>query len=91
MDFLDEEPDPPRENRDALFGFLGSEPDLAQCEADATDMSGLACCQSPQRPETCPYAVRFGEGFLCTHPECERIVAQTRNKPPPARPQEGPG
>ena len=74
---------PPLGNGGGCFRRRGAEPDLAQCAADATEMNGLARCLGPPGSELCPYALPFGEGFFCTHPQRDQIVARTRGSAPP--------
>ena len=53
-----------------------TEPNLALCRARHAGFGDYVDCLV-KHPERCRYALAFGEGHLCLHPERHQIVAHT--------------
>ena len=47
------------------------------CRVSDLGLTGFAECRI-SGPNPCPYAVPFGYGFLCKHPELKTIIANSR-------------
>ena len=58
----------------------GPQPDLTQCRATPVGTPALTDCLVPRRPLNCIYALSFGGGFFCLHPERHKIEARTRSQ-----------
>ena len=55
-------------------------PDENVCRAKWAVIGKVADCLV-QAPRNCAYALSFGHGFLCHHPDRQRIVEHTRRCP----------
>lgn len=52
-------------------------PDVARCRArQVPGQAGLVDCLVAEGAR-CPYALSFGYGFLCNHPQRDEIIART--------------
>ena len=51
-------------------------PDLAMCRAKRTGFDDYYDCLM-EKPASCPYALRFGSGFFCRHPDRHDFVNRT--------------
>ena len=51
--------------------------DIKDCYVSDVGLDGFAECQM-SGPNSCPYAMPFGYGFLCRHPHVDEFIA--RNK-----------
>ena len=50
---------------------------IKDCCVSDIGLSGFAECQMAG-PNLCPYAMAFGYGFLCRHPQLEQIMKQSK-------------
>ena len=53
--------------------------DSKDCRVSDVGLSGFAECQM-FGTNLCPYAVPFGYGFLCQHPQVDKFVAKSKEK-----------
>lgn len=60
---------------------LPAYPDMAICKAENIGLRGYADCLVEPHPYTCEYAVPFGSGILCRHPQRDVIIENTLNAP----------
>jgi len=51
-------------------------PDFAKCSARSSGFGDYVDCLS-EDPYYCFYALKFGDGYLCFHPERNQTVART--------------
>ena len=60
---------------------LKSKPSLytKNCRVSDVGLSGFAECQM-FGPNLCPYAMPFGYGFLCQHPQVDKLVEKSKEK-----------
>ena len=54
---------------------------MAICKAENIGLRGYADCLVEPHPYTCEYAVPFGSGILCRHPQRDVIIENTLNAP----------
>ena len=52
-------------------------PDMHICRASTLTERFAECLV--EKPAACPYAMPFGYGFLCGHPDRDSIIADTAN------------
>ena len=53
------------------------EPDVSLCRAKAAGFGDYVDCMV-SKPEMCLFALRFGAGHLCRHPERQEFVLKTK-------------
>lgn len=54
-------------------------PDMDICRAEDIDLEGYAKCLVDS-PLECQYALSFGHGCLCTHPNREAIIQKRESE-----------
>ncbi|HUH95779.1 MAG TPA: hypothetical protein VLZ89_00365 [Anaerolineales bacterium] len=62
---------------------LRSTKDCCVCDVGLT---GFAECQMAG-PNPCPYALPFGYGFLCRHPQLDALIEKSRERQAAALPK----
>ena len=60
----------------ADYKLLPRQPDLITCSARASGFGDYVDCLS-EAAYHCVHALKFGDGYLCFHPERETTVART--------------
>ncbi len=53
-------------------------PDIENCRVVDVGLEGYAEC-SCYGPNPCVFALPFGYGYLCKHPQLEEILSRSRN------------
>ena len=60
----------------ADYKLLPEQPDPITCSARASGFGDYVDCLS-QAADHCVHALKFGDGYLCFHPERDATVART--------------